>query len=73
MLFVKPNAIKLDPRAQEEKDRELAYTTVENLHHIQKQLVTHGHSLETLLATAAKNTFGVVIQPHKPAEKQEAA
>lgn len=73
MNFVKPNAIKLDPRAQEEKDRELADKTAANLFHIQKQLVAHGTSLENVIAHAAQAHLGIRIQPHAPVEKAEQA
>ena len=71
MAFVKPNAIINDPRVQDEKDEELKTRTGENLFHIQKQLVAHGHSLEAVIAAAAKSAFGVSLQIHKPAPKGE--
>jgi hypothetical protein len=73
MNFVKPGAAILDPRAQEVKDRELENSTMDNLFHIQKQLVAHGHSLESVIVSAAKNAFGVNIQPHLPAKKDAEA
>lgn len=72
MSFVKPNAIKLDPRAQDEKDRELVQKTGDNLFHIQKQLVAAGTSLEAVLAAAAAAHLGVRVHPHAPVEKPEA-
>lgn len=73
MSFVKPNAVRLDTRAQDEKDRELADRTSANLFHIQKQLVAKGHSLEEVLIVAAKNILGVHINPHAPAPKEDKA
>lgn len=66
MSFVKPNAIVRDTRAEEEKDDALHDRTAENLFHIQKQLVAQGHSIEAVLAAAAKAHLGVNIQPHMP-------
>lgn len=66
MGFVKANAIRLDPRAQDEKDKELAYRTSENLFHIQKQLHDAGTSLEAVLAAAASAHMGVKVHPHAP-------
>lgn len=73
MSFVKPNAIRLDPRAQDEKDQELAAATSANLFHIQKQLVAHGSSIEAVIAHVAKATFGIFVTIHAPVEKQDAA
>ena len=73
MSFVKPNAIRLDPRAQEDKDRELAERTSENLFHVQKQLVKHGHSIEEVIAVAAKNAFGINVTIHAPVDLQAVA
>ena len=73
MSFVKPNHIILDPRAQEEKDRDLYASTQENLFHIQRQLQEHGTSLEAVLCAAAKAHMGVRIDPHAPVEKAAAA
>lgn len=72
MPFVKPNAIKVDPRAQEEQDRELAGRTQDNLFHIQKQLIAHGHSIEAVLTAAAKAHLGVNIHPYAPVDKPDA-
>lgn len=70
-MFVKPNAVRLDSRAQDEKDRELAERTGENLFHIQKQLHAHGTSLEAVIAAAASAHLGVRVHPHAPVEKDE--
>lgn len=72
-MFVKPNAIKVDPRAQEDKDRELASRTADNLFHIQKQLVAHGTSIEHVIAAAAQAHLGVRLVIHAPVEKTELA
>lgn len=71
MSFVKPNAIVRDRRSDEEKDRALAEQTARNLHHVQKQLVAQGHSIEQVIAVAAKNAFGVNVHPHAPVPKDE--
>ena len=73
MSFVKPNAVRLDTRAQDEKDSELAARTSENLFYIQKQLVERGHSLEEVLAAAAKNAFGINVHIHAPVDKDAKA
>lgn len=72
-MFVKPNAIKIDPRVQDEKDAELAERTGANMFHIQKQLHEAGTSLEAVIAAAAQAHLGVRIHPHAPVEKDEAA
>lgn len=71
MSFVKPNATKLDPRAQADKDAELSDRTGANMFHIQKQLHAAGTSLEAVIAAAAQAHMGVRIHPHAPAEKAE--
>lgn len=68
-MFVKPNSIVRDTRAQDEIDHELADRTAQNLFHIQKQLVAKGSSLEAVLCAAAKAHFGEVVHPHAPVEK----
>lgn len=68
--FVKPNAVKIDNRPEDEKRRELAGDTFDNLLHIQTQLKANGHSLEELLARSAKNVFGVDVSP-RPNKKPE--
>lgn len=72
MQFVKPGAIIRDTRAEDVKDQELADTTSRNLFHVQKQLKANGHSIEEVIAAAAKNAFGVTVQPHAPKPKDEA-
>jgi hypothetical protein len=72
MSFVKPNAVKLDPRQQDEKDRDLAQRTSENMFHIQKQLHEAGTSLEAVIAAAAQAHLGVRVHPHAPVEKDDA-
>jgi hypothetical protein len=67
--LVKPGSAVKDPRAQTEKDAALNETTAKNLQHIQKQLVASGHSIEAVICGAAKNLFGVTIQPHVPKPK----
>lgn len=73
MSFVKPNAIRLDARAQDEKDAELADRTNANLFHIQKQLHKAGTSLEAVLCAAAQAHLGVRLSPHAPVEKDQDA
>lgn len=72
-MFVKPNAIIRDNRAQDEIDDALAESTSKNLFHIQKQLVAAGTSLEAVLVASAKAHFGIRIHPHAPTDKELAA
>lgn len=65
-MFVKPNAIIRDTRAQDEIDNELADNTSRNLFHIQKQLLAQGTSLEAVLCAAAKSHHGANVTPHAP-------
>jgi hypothetical protein len=69
--FVKPGATVLDQRTEAEKDAALRESTAVNLHHIQKQLVAKGHSIEQVLAVAAKNQFGVSVTLHPPKSEDE--
>ena len=73
MSFVKANAVRLDARAQDQKDADLAEATSLNLFHIQQQLVARGHSIEEVIAAAAKNAFGINISIHAPADKDAKA
>lgn len=67
-MFVKPNAIVRDSRSQEAKDQFTMQRTLQNLHHIQVQLQASGHSIEDVIAAAAKNAFGVNVNIHAPEE-----
>lgn len=73
MQLVKPGAAVQDHRAEEEREKSLMEQTSRNLLHVQKQLSAHGLSVEQVIAAAAKNAFGVNIQPHAPKPKQQAA
>lgn len=73
MQFVKPGAVIRDTRAEDVKDQELEEATSRNLFHVQKQLKASGHSIEEVIAVAAKNHFGVAVQPHAPVPKKDVA
>lgn len=72
MSFVKPNAIRLDPRNQDLKDAELSEKTSANMFHMQKQLHAAGTSLEAVIAAAASAHMGVRVTIHAPVEKPDA-
>jgi hypothetical protein len=71
--LVKPGMAVQDKRSDDERRKALVQSTGENLLHMQEQLVKHGHSVEQVLAAAARAHFGVVLSTTAPKPDAEAA